>query len=76
MLLASQVNSGASQGYTIPYTPIKPTVIEMVVEHIPILHIQSMENTTARPILQSLAILYQEKHPVDSDLWDSSFAPF
>ena len=74
--MASQVNSRASQESTIPYTPIEPTVIEMAVEHIPILHTQGMENTAAKPILESLAILDQEKHPVDPDLWDSSFAPF
>jgi len=71
MPLASQVNSGASQESTIPYAPVEPTVIEMVVEHVPMLHTQGMENTAARPILESLAIPYQENYSVDPDLWDS-----
>ena len=75
MLLASQVNSGASQKSIIIYVPVEPTVIEIVVEHISMLHTQGIENTTARPILKSLAIPYQENHSVDPDLWDSSFAP-
>ena len=68
MPLASQVNSGASQESTISYASIEPTVIEMAVKHVSILHTQSMENTAAKPILESLAIPYQENYSVDSDL--------
>ena len=68
MLLASQVNSRASQESTISYAPIEPTIIEMAVKHVSILHTQSMENTAAKPILESLAIPYQENYSVDPDL--------
>jgi len=38
-------------------------------------HTQDIDNTIADPILESLAILYKINQSVDSDLWNSIFAP-
>ena len=74
MPLASQVVSRASQESTMSYAPIELIIIEIAVEYVSVPHIQSMENTPARPILESLATPYQENHPMDPNLWNSSFA--
>ena len=57
-----------------PYIPVKPAAIEIAEEHIPVLHTQGIDNTTASPILESSAISYQENQLVDPNLWDSIFA--
>jgi len=40
------------------YAPIEPATIETTGEHVFISHVQSMENTIASLILESLAISY------------------
>lgn len=68
ILVGSQVNNKALHKLTILYISIKPAVIEMVEEYMLIPYIQDIDNTTADPILESMAISYKVNQPVDSNL--------
>ena len=68
MLVGSQVNNSTLYESTIPYISVEPVVIEIVGEHMPMPYTQGIDNTTANPILESMAIPYKINQSVDPNL--------
>jgi len=68
MLVGSQDNNSILYESTIPYISVEPVVIEIVGEHMSMSYTQGINNTTANPILESMAIPYKINQFVDSNL--------
>ena len=67
------VNNRVLQESAMLLALLEPVTLKITREHISVLYVQGIEDTTIGSILDLIVIPYQENQPVDYNQWNSIF---